>query len=201
MNKLENEKNEIYTSTWPFDLDVKNSYAFWEQAFTEEECNFITEIGKSKTLVKGPVINSQYKNTRNSKISWLSPLDNINFVYERLTNIIIDLNSRYFKFDLYGINENIQFTNYKSPQGKFEKHIDSELNLPIRKLSVSIQLTNPKNYEGGDLILHTGTQGIKMKKEQGTLVIFPSYTLHEVTPIIKGERNSLVIWVTGPNFK
>jgi len=39
------------------------------------------------------------------------------------------------------------------------------------------------------------------KKEQGTLILFPSYTLHEVKPITKGERNSLVSWVTGKQFK
>jgi len=40
-----------------------------------------------------------------------------------------------------------------------------------------------------------------MSKEQGTLVMFPSYTLHEVMPVTKGERNSLVSWITGPAFK
>jgi len=40
-----------------------------------------------------------------------------------------------------------------------------------------------------------------MKKEQGTLILFPSYTLHEVKPVTKGERNSLVSWVTGKQFK
>ena len=40
-----------------------------------------------------------------------------------------------------------------------------------------------------------------MKKEQGTLILFPSYVLHEVKPVTKGERNSLVSWVTGKQFK
>ena len=40
-----------------------------------------------------------------------------------------------------------------------------------------------------------------MNKEQGTLILFPSYILHEVKPITKGERNSLVTWVTGKPFK
>ena len=40
-----------------------------------------------------------------------------------------------------------------------------------------------------------------MKKEQGILVLFPSYILHEVKPVTKGERNSLVAWVTGKQFK
>jgi PKHD-type hydroxylase len=40
-----------------------------------------------------------------------------------------------------------------------------------------------------------------MDKAQGTLILFPSYTLHEVMPVTKGERNSLVSWVTGKPFK
>jgi PKHD-type hydroxylase len=204
MKKIKNKINQIYSSSWPFYLDTVNTYAYWEQAFSEEECNFITKIGKSKTLLKGPVLNSYNTDSvkiRNSKIAWLSPLDNINFVYERLTNIIMDLNNRYFKFDLYGMIENIQFTNYVAPQGKFHKHLDSCFDTPVRKLSVSIQLSKPEDYTGGELILHNNNDGNKMKKEQGTLVMFPSFTLHEVTPVTKGERNSLVVWITGPNFK
>ena len=72
---------------------------------------------------------------------------------------------------------------------------NDDLNWAFRKL------TDPKDYEGGELILYNTEKGEEMKKEQGTLILFPSYTLHEVKPIIKGERNSLVSWVTGEQFK
>jgi PKHD-type hydroxylase len=76
------------------------------------------------------------------------------------------------------------------------------MNMPVRKLSISIQLTNHEEYEGGELILYDGgEEGVTMHKTQGTLVIFPSYVLHEVMPVTKGERNSLVTWVTGNQFK
>ena len=71
----------------------------------------------------------------------------------------------------------------------------------IRKLSGSIQLTDPKEYKGGELYLYDDYPGQIMKQEQGTLILFPSYTLHEVKPVTKGERNSLVFWVTGKQFK
>jgi len=74
-------------------------------------------------------------------------------------------------------------------------------NFNIRKLSVSLQLNKSKDYEGGDLNLYYNNNPIKMLREQGTLIVFPSYTLHEVTPITKGERNSLVAWVSGKQFK
>ena len=51
------------------------------------------------------------------------------------------------------------------------------------------------------MYLYEDEKGEQMKKEQGTLILFPSYILHEVKPITKGERNSLVSWVTGKQFK
>jgi PKHD-type hydroxylase len=75
--------------------------------------------------------------------------------------------------------------------------------MSVRKLSISIQLTNPEEYEGGELKLYDGDEDKTnvMDKTQGTLIIFPSYVLHEVMPVTKGTRNSLVAWVTGPQFK
>jgi PKHD-type hydroxylase len=76
------------------------------------------------------------------------------------------------------------------------------MNIPVRKLSISIQLTDPEEYEGGELKLYDGEEeGVLMDKTQGTLIIFPSYVLHEVMPVTKGTRNSLVTWVTGKQFK
>jgi PKHD-type hydroxylase len=75
------------------------------------------------------------------------------------------------------------------------------MNMPVRKLSISIQLTNPDEYEGGELYLYQSDKGELMDKTQGTLIMFPSYVLHEVMPVTKGTRNSLVTWVTGKQFK
>ena len=104
---------------------------------------------------------------------------------------------------MFGLNEGFQFTNYEAPSGKYGKHVDRGINTPVRKLSMSIQLTDPKEYEGGELKLYDGedNQANVMDKTQGTLILFPSYVLHEVMPVTKGERNSLVTWVTGKQFK
>ena len=79
-------------------------------------------------------------------------------------------------------------------------HIDKLYKGTIRKLSITIQLSSPQDYEGGDLILHNG-EPEKMQKELGKLIVFPSYTLHEVTPVTKGTRYSLVAWVAGKPFR
>tara|TARA_R110000787_G_scaffold282860_1_gene395024 strand:+ start:1217 stop:1834 length:618 start_codon:yes stop_codon:yes gene_type:complete len=195
--KLHEPKFE--NSSWNFEIDKTNFYAFWTNAFSKEECQTIINVAKDKGLLKGETRGKH--DVRNSKVSWLYPSDGIDWVFRRVTDITLNLNEKFFKFDLFGINEGFQFTNYQSPSGKYGKHIDRATNTPVRKLSISIQLTNPKEYQGGELYLYDDDKGTLMKKEQGTLVLFPSYILHEVKPVTKGERNSLVSWVTGKQFK
>jgi PKHD-type hydroxylase len=197
--KLHEPKFE--NSSWNFEVDQTNLYAFWNNAFSKEECQTIINIAKNKGLIKGKTISES--DVRDSKISWLYPIDGIDWVFRRVTDITLNLNERFFKFDLFGINEGFQFTNYEAPSGKYGKHVDRSINFPVRKLSISIQLTDPKEYEGGELKLYDGDDDKAniMDKTQGTLILFPSYVLHEVMPVIKGERNSLVTWVTGKQFK
>jgi PKHD-type hydroxylase len=197
MKKIDKKKFE--NSSWNFELDQTNLFAFWNDAFSKEECQTIINIAKDKGLIKGTTRGKS--DVRDSKISWLYPIDGMDWVFRRVTDITLNLNERFFKFDLFGLNEGFQFTNYKAPSGKYGKHVDRALDIPVRKLSISIQLTDPKEYEGGDLYLYESDKGIIMNKEQGTLILFPSYVLHEVMPVTKGERNSLVTWITGKQFK
>ena len=186
-------------SSWNFELDQINLYAFWNNAFSKEECQTIINIAKNKGLIKGKT--KEESDVRDSKISWLYSTDNIEWVFRKVTDITLNLNERFFKFDLFGLNEGFQFTNYEAPSGKYGKHVDRGINMCVRKLSISIQLTNPEEYEGGELKLYDGEEETVMDKTQGTLIIFPSYVLHEVMPVTKGTRNSLVTWVTGKQFK
>jgi PKHD-type hydroxylase len=187
------------SSAWNLELDQVNSFAFWKDAFSKEECQKIIDIAKNKGLIKGTTLGKS--DVRKSKISWLFPSDNMDWAFRRTTDIVLDLNERFFKFDLFGLNEGFQFTNYKAPSGKYGKHVDRATNMTVRKMSISIQLTDPKEYKGGELYLYQGEKGELMDKTQGTLIMFPSYVLHEVMPVTKGERNSLVTWVTGKQFK
>jgi PKHD-type hydroxylase len=193
------KKTKSESSSWNFELDQINLYAFWKNAFSKEECQTIINIAKNKGLIKGTTIGES--DVRDSKISWLYPVDNMDWVFRRVTDITLNLNERFFKFDLFGLNEGFQFTNYEAPSGKYGKHVDRGMNMAVRKLSISIQLTNPEEYEGGELYLYDDDKGTLMDKSQGTLILFPSYVLHEVMPVTKGERNSLVTWVTGKQFK
>lgn len=195
------KEQKFQNTVWPFEIDTLETYAYWHPVFTPEECKKIIDIGNKKGLVEGRTRKGINKEYRNSTISWLYSSDNLDWVFRRITNIIINLNKDYFKFNLFGFIEGFQFTHYQAPGGNYKKHVDRGKDMYVRKLSLSVQLSDPNSYEGGNFVLYEGNEPIVLPKEQGKLVAFPSYVLHEVQPVTKGERYSLVAWITGPQFK
>jgi PKHD-type hydroxylase len=194
------KKNNTPNTSWDFYLDQVNTYAWRAEVFSKEECEKIIKIAKDTGMEEATTHDGK-KDIRVSNVSWLYPIEDLDWAYRKITDTVLHLNERYFKFDISGFNEGFQFTNYKAPSGNYGKHVDRAHNFVIRKLSLSVQLSDPKDYEGGDLRLYESDKAKVMQKEQGTLVLFPSFILHEVMPVTKGERNSLVAWVTGKQFK
>lgn len=204
-------KDKIYlppqtSPSWSLHYDYVEDYAFWDNAFTAEECDRVSELAKQYAPMEGTIFSggsmASDLQTRKSTVCFLSP-DHLEWFYHKLSEYIVSLNDRFFKFDLWGFSENIQYTQYVAPDGKYDSHIDKATGAQIRKLSIVVQMSDPEEYEGGDLeILISGeSKPIKMKREKGTLIVFPSYVLHRVTPITKGVRNSAVAWVTGVPFR
>jgi PKHD-type hydroxylase len=194
------EEKQTPNPAWAFNLDHVHSWAYWDKAFTDEECERIIELGNSKTKKQGTT-GAGLSEIRKSEIAWLYPSDDLDWAYRRMTDIITNLNDRFFKFDLFGATEGFQFTKYTAPGGKYGQHIDSAPGTLIRKLSFTLQLSDPKDYKGGDLCLYLGDKPEVMKRDRGYVALFPSYVLHEVTPVTKGTRYSLVSWITGKPFK
>jgi len=193
---------KFQSTVWPFEVDTLEAWAYYHPAFTPEECKKIIDMGNKKGLIKGQIkkgnLDTKY---RKSNISWLYPSVDLEWAFRKITDIVMSLNKDYFKFDLYGFIEGFQFTHYQAPSGNYKKHVDRGKDMYVRKLSLSVQLSDPSSYEGGDFVLYDGEEPIVLPKEQGKLITFPSYTLHEVKPVTKGERYSLVAWITGPQFK
>ena len=110
-------------------------------------------------------------------------------------------NGQNFKYNLsIHDKEGVQFSHYKIGQ-YYGKHMDfngSSDNIGYtRKLSMSVQLSDENSYDGGNLIIHYGGEQYIAPKVKGTVIVFDSRLTHEVTPIIKGERYSLVKWFHG----
>ena len=138
--------------------------------------------------------------TRRSKIYWLPKTDEFLDIYTTFFELVNKCNNEFYQFKLTEIAEHIQYTVYNSDdQGYYDWHLDMGPGKASRKLSLVFQLSDPTEYEGGDLQINTG-QIMTLEKEKGTVLIFPSYLLHRVTPVTKGTRRSLVLWIEGPAF-
>ena len=98
-----------------------------------------------------------------------------------------------------GFFEGVQVASY-SGGGHYGWHMDvGQGVVSTRKLSISVQLSDPADYDGGELeFLASGDCG---PRTQGTLIAFPSFLVHRVRPVTRGTRWSLVSWVAGPSFR
>jgi PKHD-type hydroxylase len=180
-------------------------FVWWDGAFTEEELNWLQEKAKAATqdasVGGGPGKNGWNPDVRRSKVAWLSNTSETVWVFEKLGKIASKLNADWFRFDLTGFGELMQLTNYVvENNGMYDWHQDYNAEVS-RKLSLVLQLSDPSEYEGGNLQIKTTSEPKTVQKRRGLVVAFPSYTLHQVTPVIQGTRQSLVTWVSGPQFK
>ena len=172
--------------------------------FTAKLCQEIIHLGKTLPQENGTIFESNNPDTtikRKSIVNWL-PFDKMQPMYNDINNFIQKTNRNYFGFGNIKITEQAQITEYS--KGDFYNwHTDTSLNMdkepPVRKLSMTLLLNNPSEFEGGELQI-AGTNNTKLMK-QGHATIFASFLQHQVTPVTKGVRRSLVMWFGGEPFK
>jgi len=185
----------------PLYHDHVENYIFINDVFSDKDLQKIIKIGEASKLSKGLTSSSYNPDIRNSFVNFLYPNNITSWIFERLRSAIVGVNESYFKFDLTSLEQGLQFTRYEAPTQHYSWHIDRGMDVGIRKLSLSIQLSDPEEYEGGDLELSFGGDPVVAPKQKGLIALFPSYVLHRVTPVTKGTRYSLVCWVSGPPFR
>jgi PKHD-type hydroxylase len=200
---------------------LKNIYWYFESALSTRFCDEIIKYGRSKTeqkalvgLDKKTISKKDLKKQRDSNIVWI----NDEWVYKEITPYIIQANKNAgwnFETDY---SESCQFTKY-GPGQFYDWHEDAwhepynspdiNFNGKIRKLSVTVSLTDPKEYVGGNLQFAQPVYGKPSKEKiveckeirpRGSIVVFPSFIKHRVMPVTKGIRNSLVIWNLGKPY-
>jgi len=175
-------------------------WAWWDNAFTERELDELQRIARSASA-EAQVGGGLNKQIRRSNVSWLSKDASSAWVFEKLAHVASTLNAENFRFDLTGFGEALQMTHYdQSEHGMYGWHTDFNAEIS-RKLSLVVQLSDPSEYEGGNLQLMAGSEIINVKKRRGLIAAFPSYVVHQVTPVTQGNRQSLVSWVSGPAFR
>jgi PKHD-type hydroxylase len=139
---------------------------------------------------------------RRSQVVMLGTEPKYGWLYDRIWAAVRECNRQFFCVDLAGVEANIQLARYDSAdRGFYEWHTDFAGLRPLRKLSVSLQLSRADDYEGGDLELMYGIAPQPMDRTRGTFIAFPSFLLHRVTPVTRGTRWSLVAWILGPRWR
>ena len=192
------------------------------RALPSHTCEDIITFGKSlnpkqartastKDKLSDEEKKQEIKDIRSSKVAWI--YDDNPWVYRELKPMIEYANKSWgFNISIY---ENIQFTEYE-PRGHYTWHNDAiqnpmSLKNITRKLSMVVQLSKPEKYEGGGFRFNL--RGLDSQvddnimsppsefKQQGSIIVFPSFLWHKVEPITKGIRHSLVMWALGEKWK
>jgi PKHD-type hydroxylase len=186
----------------------EHPFVTWQNGFNNYEIQKIIEMGESRKITKAQTGDGTFDDNRirKSNVSWIDLQEDSEWVYDKLSYIVRQLNGQFYKFDLYGFVEHFQYTVYDgNVDGHYTWHQDfgggKNFDYSQRKLSLVLQLSDPSEYEGGDLQVFTGMDPTSIDKQKGLVTAFPSYTLHRVTPVTRGIRRTLVVWIAGPGFK
>ena len=188
---------------FPVKEDINQTNYYWfENGFTTQEIDTIVNGSLDYEFQKAIIMDEGNTDKfRKSNIKWLPFDDTWSWVIDRIMNQITEANLQW-KFDLKSVIDNIQYTEYEGNGGHYDWHMDiGPDSISHRKISVTIQLSSPSEYDGGKLQIKTGVGDIECPQGKGTVVVFPSFLLHRVTPLTSGNRKSLVLWVGGEHYK
>jgi len=167
-----------------------------------QECANIVTLGERRLISAASVegrSDLQSRDYRVSDIAWIEPAEDSHWLYHRLGLLFGYLNETY-NFELVGLGESLQYTCY-GPEQFFNWHIDNGAGgASLRKLSLTIQLSEPDEYAGGELEFH-GVNEMPNARGLGSAICFPSFLAHRVRPVQSGLRRSLVAWAYGPVYR
>lgn len=171
-----------------------------EMVFSPDECvQLVSEFSPRLEPAYIETLDvAQSASIRKSSAVFIAPSKSTNWVFERLSKAVREINDTVYGFDVSQFREGFQFTRYEV--GEFYgPHFDiGPGKLTERKLSLTVQLSAPDEYTGGELVIYPE---FVAPKDQGTMTVFPSFMCHDVRPVKTGVRYSLVSWLAGPPFR
>lgn len=179
---------------------MEGYYTHISKAFSPSSCDKIIKQCETEDLEQATIGNaSLYKpDIRDTKKTILY---NDIGIGATLTGIGLQANAYKWNFDVTNSNQT-EFLKYDK-NGHFASHIDTFLH-PFdvnqqRKISVILILND--DFEGGKFYIQALHKKIYPEQNKGDIIIFPSFLLHGVEPIISGIRRSMITWLVGPYFK
>ena len=184
---------------------MRNLWYRWEQPFDEEFIRRIHEFYDTLPTEIGGVGegNAVDTNIRKTEQHWLNRSGNYD-IFDKFTELAIEANAANWGFDIVNI-PSMQLGEYHSKYlGFYDWHADNNFfsdSFYDRKISLVLQLSDPSEYEGGNLLFDGDEAPVPGRSDKGSVIAFPSYVTHTVTPVTKGVRRTLVTWIEGPKFR
>lgn len=164
--------------------------------FRKEELDRMCALGRESKLERAKADYAP-KEARAGRVAWLHD----DAIKLRIWDVVQQINTKFYRFDLEGLKEPLQYTHY-GVGDHFGWHVDMGPGMAYpRKLSMTIQLSEPSAYKGGELQMQLGSWTAIMPVKRGSVIVFPSWTPHRVMPVVEGERKSLVVWAHGAPFR
>lgn len=190
---------------------MKGFWCYNKAHWSADYCNdVLRRVGSNDFVLAGVGTNGILNNNiRKGQIKFIQNGDPaFRDVFDKIWLDALEANHKFFNFHITKLDY-IQiskytadnYSEYKSHQDVFWLNGDPEFH---RKLSCSIQLSNPLDYDGSDLELENVDEEyppVNDIRMQGTSIYFPSFIYHKVTPITRGTRYSLVAWFDGPKWR
>jgi PKHD-type hydroxylase len=184
------------------------NYYWYKEGFTKEELTKIYEGVAKLPFNDATVFGSDnpevLKQIRSSSVKWIPKNEEWMWLYEKLMSYASAANNEVWKFNLISAQELIQYTEYyDTAEGHYDWHQDIGPGIGSqRKVSITVQLSEADEYEGGDLEMWSGGNHVAVaERGAGVVFIFPSYMMHRVTKVTKGTRRSFVLWVGGDHYR
>jgi len=180
---------------------MRQNWVMWSGALNEVQISMILKEAEKIEIERATTNDeSNTDQVRKSDVGWLDvpEIQNLLWEYVRAAN--------YNALRVFVENiAPLQYTEYKAEQGgHYDWHVDVDWNEESwfdRKLSVTVQLSDPSEYSGGEFQFKETENPDESCKAKGTVLVFPSYLLHRVTPVTSGTRKSLVAWFEGPRWQ
>ncbi|HEY0107797.1 MAG TPA: 2OG-Fe(II) oxygenase [Rhizomicrobium sp.] len=181
-----------------------NTFAVCDDVFAPQELDGLAQLG-DRLVQRRAQVTAQGQHDpalRITQVAWITPEPEHRELFARIGTAVRRLNAQFFGFDITEL-EPLQYTVYHGAEGgHYGWHVDAGPNTPApRKLSLSIQLSEPGAYAGCDLQFQSGPKIDTAPRTRGAVIAFPSFFLHRVTPILSGTRKALVVWANGPQFR
>jgi PKHD-type hydroxylase len=190
---------------------MKGEWCYYNSYFSPEQCEYILETAKdipAKMGALGEYGNNLNEEVRKSKVRFIHKENKkFSFLFDEMWKLAIKANDEWFGIHISKLDF-VQLAEYDSSYGgEYKTHHDVFWmnNDPYyhRKITAIIQLTDPNEYEGGDVeIVDCGEKPNSFDiRNQGTVLFIPSLLTHKANKVTKGTRYSIAAWFDGPKWR